>query len=121
MIDYLKRVSKKGLTHIHWMSFSVLALTGALAIALIIAAIVFWTPSVTEYQLNQDTSLAGKLANDDSPKGETVIRIETKCDDPKKYPHPEKGCICKEDYRSSSNFRGTFCLDKGRTFSYFPE
>lgn len=115
----------KRLNHIHWLSFTAMSLIGAAIVGIVIALLILSTPAKTEYNSNNPDSLSEKLADEfgleKTPKGETIKTIDTECDDPKKYAHPELGCICKEDYRTSTNFRGTFCLNKGRTYSYWPE
>jgi len=118
-------VKKKRLTHIHWLSFTRMSLIAAAIVAIIIAGILLTTPKITEYGANNPDSLKGKIANEfgleEPSNGETIQITNTKCTDPKKYLHPELGCICKEDYRTSTNFRGVFCLDRGITYSYWPE
>ena len=174
-------LSKKGLTHVHWISFSLMTLALAFGVAGIIAGIILTAPPTSEFQANQRSSLSDVIVDEfalgESYKGNTNENLNRDCEDPNKYAHLELGCICKPefkttvnlrgsfcvgkldsihsqsveiageksvvieedcndprkyfdkdlgcrckpDFRPSSNYRGTFCIEKGRTYSYWPE
>jgi hypothetical protein len=104
-------MAKKGrLTHRHWFGLSLLTIILAGIIAGIITFTILGSPKIIDSNSEQPV-----------PKGETSQFTDLKCEDPRKYANPELGCICKEDYKTSTNFRGTFCIEKGRRFSYWPD
>ncbi len=106
-------MNKRGLTYKHWFAFSLITVILAGVIAGVAAFIILGKP---EIRIGTPGEIIQPIQG-----GENTIDPNLDCEDPRKYPHPEYGCICKEDYRTSTNFRGTFCLEKGRQFSYWPE
>ena len=104
---------KRRLTYRHWFGLSLLTIILAGIIAGVTAFVILGSPEIV---IGNSPDTIQPIAN-----GETIINPDLDCEDPRKYPHPEYGCICKEDYKTSTNFRGTFCLEKGRQFSYWPE
>ena len=104
---------KKGFTYKHWFALSLITIILAGIIAGVVAFVILGKP---EIRINTSPDIIQPIQG-----GENEIDPNLDCEDPRKYPHPEYGCICKEDYKTSTNFRGTFCLEKGRQFSYWPE
>ena len=101
---------KRELSHKHWFGLSLICIILAGIIAGVITLVILGSPQIIESITDQPV-----------PKGETNQITDLECVDPNKYLHPKLGCICKEEYRSSTNFRGTFCLEKGRQINYWPE
>jgi len=101
---------KRGMTYRHWFGLSLLTIILAGIIAGAVTFIILGSPELIE-----------SISEQPVPNGETTLLKNLECEDPNKFPHPTLGCICNEEFRTSKNFRGTFCLDKGRRFSYWPE
>tara|TARA_Y100000310_G_scaffold324940_1_gene387593 strand:+ start:455 stop:769 length:315 start_codon:yes stop_codon:yes gene_type:complete len=101
---------KRRLNHRHWFSLSLISIILAGVLAGGATFGILYGVNIAEERIEQPIAV-----------GETFQESNLRCEDQKKYPHPEFGCICKEEYRSSTNIKGTFCLDKGRQFSYWPE
>lgn len=104
---------KKGFTHRHWFALSIITVVLAGIIAGVAAFIILGSPEIV---IETSPDVIQPII-----KEENITETDLDCEDPRKYPHPELGCICKEDYKTSTNFRGTFCIEKGRQFSYWPE